>query len=184
MIYDFALRSECLLEWHKNFVADAVGGNMKKIAVTFLMLILAVGGYSMIETLSLEELASRSDVIALVDVVGVKAVGRLPSKVEVVANLVKVNEPFKGGVAVGENLKIKTWRGIEDNPALVEGSRVLLFLKRSDSHYTVVNGVQGWWPLEADGKFSAMGTGKTIEDVKKAIENPPAAAPARPKLTL
>lgn len=160
------------------------GGNMKKVAVTVLLLIIAVGGYCMIETLSLEELASRSDVIALVDVVGVKAVGRLPSQVEVIANLVKVNEPFKGSVAVGENLKIKTWRGIEDNPALVEGSRVLLFLQRSDNHYTVVNGVQGWWPLGADGKFSAMGTGKTIEDVKKAIENPPPPSPARPKLSL
>ncbi|KAF1080505.1 MAG: hypothetical protein GQF41_3329 [Candidatus Rifleibacterium amylolyticum] len=157
---------------------------MKKVAVTFLMLIMAVGGYCMIETLSLEELASRSDVIALVDVVGVKAVGRLPSQVEVIANLVKVNEPFKGSVAVGENLKIKTWRGIEDNPTLVEGSRVLLFLRRSDNHYTVVNGVQGWWPLDSAGKFSAMGTGKTIEDVKKAIENPPPPPPARPRLSL
>ncbi len=157
---------------------------MKNVAVTVLMLILAVGGYCMIETLSLEELANRSEVIALVDVVGVKAVGRLPSQVEVIANLVKVNEPLKGGVAVGESLKIKTWRGIEDNPNFVEGSRVLLFLRRSDSHYTVVNGVQGWWPLDENGKFMAMGTGKTIEDVKKAIENPPPPAPARPKVSL
>ncbi len=117
---------------------------MKRVAVTVLLLIIAVGGYCMIETLSLEELASRSDVIALVDVVGVKAVGRLPSQVEVIANLVKVNEPFKGSVA----------------------------------------GVQGWWPLDSAGKFSAMGTGKTIEDVKKAIENPPPPSPARPRLSL
>ncbi|PKL50625.1 MAG: hypothetical protein CVV42_02555 [Candidatus Riflebacteria bacterium HGW-Riflebacteria-2] len=157
---------------------------MKKVAVTVFLLIMAVGGYCMIETLSLEELANRSDVIAMVDVVGVKAVGRLPSKVEVIANLVKVNEPFKGEVAVGENLKIKTWRGIEDNPDLVKGSRVLLFLQRNDNHYIVVNGLQGWWPLDKDGKFMAMGTGKTIEEVKKAIENPPPALPTRPKISL
>ena len=157
---------------------------MKYLAITVLMSLFAVGGYCMIETLSLEELVQRSDVIVMVDVTGVKPVGRLPSKVEVVANLVKVNEPLKGEVAVGESLKIKTYRGIEDNPELVEGSRVLLFLRRADNHYTVVNGVQGWWPVDADGRFMAMGKDKSIDDVKEAIKLPPAAKPDRPKVSL
>lgn len=138
----------------------------------------------MIETLSLDELARQSDVIALVDVIGVKSVGKLPSNVEVIANLVKVNELLKGGVAVGENLKIKTWRGIEDNPTLVEGSQVLLFLRKTENYYTVVNGLQGWWPVGDDGKFMAMGKDKTIEDVKKAIERPAPPKPAIPKISL
>lgn len=157
---------------------------MKKILVTFLMALFAAGGYCMIETLSLQDLAHSADVIAMVDVVGVKSVGRLPSEVEVVANLVKVNEPLKGGVAIGESLKIKTYRGIEDNPDLVEGSRILLFLQRSDNHYIVVNGLQGWWPVGEDGKFMAMGQGKSLEDVKQAIEQPPAPKPVRPILSL
>ena len=160
------------------------GGYMKYIALTVLMALFTVGGYCMIETLSLETLVQSSDVIALVDVVGVKSVGRMPSKVEVVANLVTVNEPLKGGVAVGESLKIKTYRGIEDNPDLVEGSRVLLFLNRADNHYTVVNGVQGWWPVDEDGKFMAMGKGTSLDEVKEAIKLPPQAKPARPKLSL
>ena len=158
---------------------------MKYVAVAVLMALFAVGGYCMIETLSLETLVQSSDVIAMADVVGVKTVGRLPSKVEVIANLVTVNEPLKGGVAVGESLKIKTYRGIEDNPDLVEGSRVLLFLNRAGNHYTVVNGVQGWWSVGADGKFMAMGKDTSIDAVKEAIKRPlPQSKPARPKVSL
>lgn len=157
---------------------------MKKILVALVMALFAVGGYCMIETLSLQDLVHSADIIAMVDVIAVKSVGRLPSKVEVVANLVKVDEPLKGGVAVGESLKIKTYRGIEDNPNLVEGSRILLFLQRSDNHYIVVNGLQGWWPVGEDGKFMAMGKGKNLEDVKEAIKQPPVAKPVPPKLSL
>ncbi|EKD84137.1 MAG: hypothetical protein ACD_39C00220G0003 [uncultured bacterium] len=157
---------------------------MKYVVLTVLMALFTVGGYCMIETLSLETLVQNSDVIAMVDVVGVKSVGRLPSKVEVVANLVTVNEPLKGEVAVGESLKIKTYRGIEDNPSLVEGSRVLLFLNRADNHFTVVNGVQGWWPVGEDGKFMAMGKGKSLDEVKEAIKQSPQAKPSRPKISL
>ncbi|MBU1106073.1 MAG: hypothetical protein KKB51_05335 [Candidatus Riflebacteria bacterium] len=157
---------------------------MKYLAVTVLMTLFAVGGYCMIETLSLEELVQSSDVVVMVDVIGVKSVGKLPSEVEVIANLVKVNEPLKGNVAVGESLKIKTYRGIEDNPDLVEGSRVLLFLRRNENHFTVSNGIQGWWPVGEDGKFMAMGKNKTLDEVKEAIKLPIKPKLDRPKVSL
>jgi hypothetical protein len=82
---------------------------MKYIAMLVMMTLFAAGGYGMIETLSLDSLVQSADVIAMVEVVGVKSVGRLPSEIEVIANLVTVDEPLKGGVAVGEKLKIKTY---------------------------------------------------------------------------
>ncbi|PKL38260.1 MAG: hypothetical protein CVV41_22660 [Candidatus Riflebacteria bacterium HGW-Riflebacteria-1] len=157
---------------------------MKYIAMLVMMTLFAAGGYGMIETLSLDSLVQSADVIAMVEVVGVKSVGRLPSEIEVIANLVTVDEPLKGGVAVGEKLKIKTYRGIEDNPDLVEGSRVLIFLNRADNHYIFTNAIQGWWPVGEDGKFMAMGKGTSLDDVKEAIKRPPQPKPAAPDISL
>lgn len=148
---------------------------MKTAAAILFIFLFAAGGYSMIETLSTERLAHGADVIVLVDIIGVKSVGMKDKNLEVIANLVKVHEPLKGGIAVGEELKIKTWRGIEDNAILKEGTRALLFLKSVDDHYTVFNGLQGWWQLNEDGSFAGMGDGISIEQVKEAIKSPPPA---------
>ena len=56
---------------------------------------------AMIRDISLNELIKRSDVVAVVDILAVKSVGTLPSGAQVIANLVKVNEPLKGNVAIG-----------------------------------------------------------------------------------
>lgn len=149
---------------------------MKIFAMALCFCMIAFGGYSMIEPISLELLAQGADLIVVADVEGVKSAGILPSGPEVMANLVKVDEPLKGGVAVGEKLKIKTYRLIEDNAELVEGSKVLLFLKKVEEHYEVYYGIQGCWPIEKDGKFSGMGDGKTLDAVKEAIKSKPAPA--------
>lgn len=149
---------------------------MKTAAAIICMLLFAAGGYCMIETLSTEKLAHSADVIVIADIMGVKSVGLKEKSLEVIANLIKVHEPLKGGVAVGEELKIKTWRGIEDNAILQEGTRALLFLKKADGYYTVYNGLQGWWPMNEDGSFSGMGDGISLEKVKEAIKAPPPAS--------
>jgi hypothetical protein len=129
----------------------------------------------MIIEAGLDTLAQEADLVVVADVEAVKIVGQLKSGATVIANLVKVDEPIKGQAAVGEKLKIKTYGLIEDNATLVEGSKVLLFLKKAEDHYLVHLGIQGCWPLDAKtGKLTGMGDGKTLDDVKEAVKKEPA----------
>ncbi|HMM60722.1 MAG TPA: hypothetical protein PKC25_11415, partial [Candidatus Rifleibacterium sp.] len=80
---------------------------------------------------------------------------------------------FKGNSKSGDNLKIKNYRGIEDAPEFKEGGQYLLFLKKVESHFEIVNGVQGSWPVDENGKFLGMGTDISIERLKTAIAAPP-----------
>lgn len=121
---------------------------------------------------SLEYLVEKSDVIAVVDVIATKCVGTLPSGAQVVANLVKVDQPLKGGVAVGENLKLKTRTMMEDNASFQKGSKVLLFLRRVDNYFEVNFGLCGYWPIDKNGKLTGYGSGKTIKDVEAVIAAP------------
>jgi hypothetical protein len=134
---------------------------------------LSIGGYAMIETLSLEQLAHGADLIVTGRIAGIRAGEKQVDGVEVVANLFEVKECLKGAIAAGEKVRIRTLRGIEDNVEFVEGRSYLLFLRSVDSYYEVFNSPQGSWPVEKDGSFSAMGHGKTIEQVKSAIESRP-----------
>lgn len=138
-----------------------------------LVLIGLKGGYAMIETLNLEQLVHGADLIVTGSIAGVKSGGNETSGVEVIANLFEVKDCLKGDLAAGEKLKIKTWRGIEDNVEFVEDRRYLLFLRRVENYYEVFNSPQGSWPVETDGSFSAMGYGKTLEQVKSALESRP-----------
>lgn len=72
---------------------------MKFLLLFTISLLLVHGGHAMIETLSLIDLCHGSDVIISGEVIGVKSVGKIEDNVEVVANLIKVNEPLKGGLA-------------------------------------------------------------------------------------
>lgn len=129
----------------------------------------------MIIEVGLDVLAQEADLVVVADVEAVKIVGQLKSGATVVANLVKVDEPIKGLVAVGEQLKIKTYGLIEDNATLVEGSKVLLFLKKAEDHYLVHLGIQGCWPIDPKtGKLTGMGDGKTLDEVKEAVKKEPA----------
>lgn len=124
---------------------------------------------AMIKDISLDELIRRSDTIAVVDVLAVKAVETLPSGARVIANLVSINQPLMGETAIGDRLKIKT-RGIEDNARLKKGMKTLLFLRKVENYYEVVAGIAGSWPITEEGKIVGYGTGKTISEVEKAIE--------------
>lgn len=146
---------------------------MKKLILVLFLLAVTVGGYSMIETLSLDQLAFNSDQVVFGTVVGVKVTGKTPEGVKVVANLIEVTEVLKGELIVGGKVKIKTFSGVEDNVAFVPGQKYLLFLQKAEGFYSVTNFVQGAWQLEKDGKFLGMGTGKSLESVKNAIKSKP-----------
>ena len=125
---------------------------------------------AMIREITLDELVLKADVVAVVNVLAVKEVGTLPSGTTVIANLVEVNQPLMGGAAIGERLKIKTW-GVEDNAVFKKGMKTLLFLRKVNNYYEVVSGIIGSWPIADDGKIVGYGTGKSLSDIEKAIEN-------------
>jgi hypothetical protein len=146
---------------------------MKKLVVTMILLLMAMGGNAMIETLSLEQLAHGADLVVSGRMVKVLPVEKQVDGVEVIANFFEIKECLKGDKAVGEKLKIKTLQGIEDNVAFVEGKSYLLFLRVVDNYYEVFNSPQGSWPVETDGSYSAMGHGRTIDQVKSALKSRP-----------
>lgn len=158
---------------------------MKTFALVAIFCLVCFWGHAMIIEASLDEIAQGADVIVVADVEAVKTVGSVESGATVIANLVKVDEPIKGKVAVGEKLKIKTYGLIEDNAVLVEKTRVLLFLKKNEDHYLIHLGIQGCWPIDAvTGKLTGMGDGRTLEEVKEAAKKEPAPAKAYEPLSL
>ncbi len=146
---------------------------MKKFYLVLLMIAIAIGGSAMIETLSLQELAASSDLIVSATMLGVKETGKTPEGVEICANLAEIAQVYKGDLKPGDKIKIKTFPGFEDGVAFAKDKDYLLFLQKQDNYYLVTNSVQGSWEIDADAKFLGMGTGKTIEDVKKAIDEKP-----------
>jgi hypothetical protein len=146
---------------------------MKKLFLVLALVALTTGGFSMIETLSLEQLAAKSDLIVFANVLGVKNTGQLPEGVGVVANLIEITEVLKGDLSKGEKVKIKTFAGVEDSAAFAEGKKYLLFLQKQDGFYVITNSIQGSWGIAEDGSFTGMGTGKNLADVKKAISAKP-----------
>ncbi|GAB4267139.1 MAG: hypothetical protein Kow0029_01420 [Candidatus Rifleibacteriota bacterium] len=146
---------------------------MKKLVLFLVLLLITGGGYAMIQTLSLEELAHSSDIVAYGKVVGIKTTGKTPEGVEIVANLIEIVDVLKGQISKGEKIKIKTFAKVEDNVSFTQGQKYLLFLQKADGYYNVTNFVQGCWPVDNEGKFEGMGRGKKIEDVKKAINSTP-----------
>lgn len=138
------------------------------IALTFLI---GLPSNAMQLNVTLESLVKKSDVIAVVDVLAVKEIGTLPSGFKVVANMVKVNQPLKGYVAVGERLKLKTHSNVEDDVDLSPGQQCLVFLKKVKNYYEIVSGIAGSWPIDKkSGKITGFGLGKSLKDVESAIE--------------
>lgn len=147
----------------------AVNNNFYKYIFAVVVTLIFLGPiYGMIKPVSLDELVDRSDVIAVVNVLAVKNVGTLPSGNEVIANLVSINQPLMGNVAVGERLKLKTF-SMEDNAVLKPKTRVLLFLRRVKDYYEITSGIAGAWPINDNDVISGYGSGKTIDDVEKSI---------------
>jgi hypothetical protein len=146
---------------------------MKKALMILVLLAIATGGTAMIETLSLEQLAHQSDAVVFATVIAIKSTEKTPEGVRVIANLVQVSESLKGELKPEEKIKIKTFAGVEDNVTFNEQQKYLLFLQKADGFYNITNAIQGCWPVEADGKFSKMGSGISLKEVKEAINTKP-----------
>lgn len=141
--------------------------------------ILATGAYAMIETLSLEDLAAKSEFIVSVRVVGIEKVARtaqnnaryadVPEELVLMSNQFEVSASHKGSLVHGDGLIVETWAGFEDSPVMVPGGSYLLFLVKGENGYMVVNGPQGCWPIETDGSFSGMGLDISLDQLKSAI---------------
>jgi hypothetical protein len=131
------------------------------------------GGSAMIETLSLEQLSHESDEVVMASVVAVKNTEKTPEGVQIVANLIQIEQNFKGELEPEEKIKIKTFSGVEDDVGFTQGKKYLLFLQKQNGYYIITNSVQGSWPVNEQGKFEGMGTGITLEAVKEAITTKP-----------
>lgn len=149
---------------------------MKKIIVMAIMFALfAMGAYSMIEELSLEELVKDAEIIALIKVEMVERTERSPegfSELKFLATKVKVLEVHKGNAKVDESLTVSTLSGIEDSAELAYANKYLVFLKKVEGRdeYQVCNEIQGCWEVDASGVFGGMGTGITLKMLKKIIK--------------
>ncbi len=154
---------------------------MKYLIIAVICLgILSTGVHAMIETLNLDELVGRSEMIVTGKVTAIKPVPRTPETAAIYADLpeqltfldneIEVAESFKGILKAGEKLSIRTLSGFEDSTTFVADRTYLLFLATRDGQYEVVNTPQGCWPVEEDGKFGGMGFETTMEQVKAAIK--------------
>lgn len=144
-----------------------------KMAVISVLLLIASGALAMIEEMSLEKLAHGADAVLVGKVTGVQSTGKLPEGPEVFANLIEVIETLKGDEKVGDKVKIKTYGGITDNVVFKGGEKCLLFLRKVENHYEVFNGLQGCWIIDENGKTQGMGYGKSIDQVKAALQSVP-----------
>lgn len=144
---------------------------IKVFCVIFLLIAAAQSNYAMIQEVPFPNLVHSSDLIVIADVEITKTVGTMPSDINVIANLIKVETPIKGEAKIGDKLKIKTYGRIEDFPTFKNGSKLLLFLKKTNDYYEVNQGIQGCWPIK-NGIITGMGTGKTVEDIKNAMNTP------------
>lgn len=137
----------------------------------YLTIVTTQSGFAMIQEVPLNKLVHSSELIVVANVEIVKTVGLTPYKTTVIANLIKVENSIKGNTKAGDKIKIKTFGRIEDFPTFNAGSKLLLFLNKVKDHYEVNYGIQGCWPIK-NGIITGMGTGKTIEDIKKEIATP------------
>jgi hypothetical protein len=142
--------------------------------LTIMIFFFISGGFAMLQEMPLNKLAAEADIIAFARVVKVKPVGKTKEGYQMVANLITVREFLKGNATSTDQLKVKTFSNMEDSAKFRMGEVYLLFLKKVENHYVVVNGLQGSWGIDSNGAFLGMGHGKNLSQVKKAIKNPPA----------
>ena len=132
--------------------------------------------YAMIRTLPVEDLVAKSEYIVLAQVFSVTATGSDPfTNLITFRNEMKLIESLKGAWPVQEPIILTTrryeGRWIEDNVELPPpGTKVVLFLILYQGRLVPANGIQGVWPLQS-GKLLQMGTGKTLDDIRKIVKN-------------
>ncbi|HNS08536.1 MAG TPA: hypothetical protein PKN29_02490 [Candidatus Ozemobacteraceae bacterium] len=154
---------------------------MKYLIMAVICLgILSTGVHAMIETLNLDELVGRSEMVVAGKVTAIKPVPRTPETAAIYADLpeqltfldneIEVAESHKGSLKAGDKLSIRTLSGFEDSTTFAADCTYLLFLVTREGQYEVVNTPQGCWPVEEDGKFGGMGFETTLDQVKAAIK--------------
>jgi hypothetical protein len=132
--------------------------------------------YGMIRTLPIEDLVAKSEYIVLTQVFSITATGSDPlTNLITLRNEMKLIESLKGMWPAQEPIILTTRkyerRWIEDNVELPPpGTRVVLFLTHYQGSLVPVNGIQGVWPLQGD-KLLQMGTGKTLDDIRKIVNS-------------
>jgi hypothetical protein len=136
----------------------------------------ATPSFSMIRTMTLDELVSNSDYVVIGELrrIEVEATESPRSDgMQDVSNEVLVTESLKGAWPSDRSMvfrTIKTRHWVEDRVEFPPvGTRMLLFVKKAESgRLQLTNRVQGLWPLQGD-KPSRMGTGKTIAEIRSII---------------
>jgi len=154
---------------------------MRKIQ--FLIVLLAIllvpaGVKAMIKSLSLEDLVKKSELIVIATV---KSISEVPSDDKTLKSFNNTLSPekiIKGEWAIESAIDIISVRPsdqagwVED---LVEfppvGDKVVLFLEKDkDNKWTLVNHIQGLWPIDSeDGAYLKMGFGVSESQLLEAV---------------
>ncbi len=150
---------------------------MKVIIVAMVFLMQITEAYT--QFISHEQLAKTSEYIVVAKVQTVSDTGKTMrwSKMtaKVVKNELQVIELIKGSLSLKKPFVLNTFKfdgWMEDNVVLpYKGSEVLLFLKRDKKgELKPVNGIQGVWKIDSNGK-PTYGTMKEIREIAKKQKN-------------
>ena len=145
-----------------------------KTIILSLVLIsfLVTGGYAMIQTITLEELTTEAEIIGIATL---KISNKMPIDKDGVVKIqstIVFSEVLKGEVKSGDEVVIETSEGFEDMPLLEPRNRFIVFLNKAPNGnvYLTTNLIQGYWPLDKDGKPLGMGLGTTKAQLEEAIK--------------
>lgn len=151
--------------------------------VLFAMILSPVSVFPMIKTLKIPELVGQSDIIVIGRVLEKKRIAATPKRGgsldETIENVIFPVRVLKGVWVKGRPMSFITrqtthagkraWR--EDALAFPEkGAGVVVFVKRQGrSELSVVNGIQGLWPMSRDGSLQGMGSSHSIDELEREI---------------
>ena len=146
---------------------------MKKLIFVFMMLV-AVGGYTMIETISTEDLIKQAKMIVVGKVVAVEEADEVLKakypQVEIIFNIVEIEEHLTNTTSK-KQITVVTFKGFEDDIVFEIGSRYLLFVQDyEEQYYAVFNSPQGGFLIEPDETLRGMVKDNvTLNSAKKKI---------------
>ncbi len=145
---------------------------MKTIFMVIVLCCLTTGGFSMIETMTCDELILNSDLIVIGRVLEISRADSslqsdLPPEIEALANRIEIEENFSNSA---KEVVVITIKGFEDDVSFEKGASYLLFLQKVNDNYIVFNSPQGALFIEPDQKLSGMiNLGITLESARKKI---------------
>ena len=161
---------------------------MRLLFAAALSLLYSAPAMAMIRTLPVSDLVARAQLIVIAQVVSISE-DPTRSYGSPIRNELKIVRVLKGSYDASKPLVLGTFykpgqRGREDSlvfPAV--GRRVLLFVKSdSGGRLSIVNGIQGLWPLEAGtDKTLGMGFRYSIDEIEKFIAEQEKSGQARPR---